>query len=82
MGPRDVPFDVVQTVVVQLPDEFCTWDVLDHPYFTAKVAAEDARAAVGKFLREHASELGILYQKDRRGRKSSALFRKVVVKRS
>ena len=82
MGPDDVPIDVVRTVVVQLPETFCTWDVLEHPYFVAKFAADDARAAVGKCLREHASELGLLYQKDARGRKGSALFKKVLARRS
>jgi hypothetical protein len=77
MGPDDVSIDVVRIGVNQLGETFCTWDVLEHLYVREKIAGEGAPAAVGKFLREHASDLGILYQKDGVGRKGSALFKKI-----
>ena len=80
MGPEDVPLELVRTVVARLPQTFCTWDVLEDPHFVRKFAADDGLAAVGKCLRDNAATLGILYQKDRRGRKGSALFKKIGVR--
>lgn len=78
MSPDDLNLNVIQTVVVQLPNQFDTWHVIEHPYFQSKYGnlGPEVNAATGKYLSNHAVELGLRHEGPT-GRDGSASWKKI-----
>jgi hypothetical protein len=78
MSPDDLNMNVIQTVVAQMAVQFDTWDVIRHPFFQSRYGDDgpQVNAAAGKFLRNHAPELGLRYE-GQAGKDGSASWRRI-----